>query len=238
MGAPPNTIQAIAASRVARDAGHIKLARRALDHGYALLGQAADPNGAAEELALESMELARVLEGMAAPVAALGEYLRARDVGYTAADEGVQRLAQSYSSWRPQAQTIGVTRDSLTAGASGAFWIGSNARGRVACLEGGITGDGTEAFTRVLDMCGRDVSWLFLDVVKLSYVGSAGLAVAVKLAERLKTSGGGLSMFAMSSNLKLLVETLGLAIYLNPEDELHGAVWRMITTRAREASRR
>jgi hypothetical protein len=57
-----------------------------------------------------------------------------------------------------------------------------------------------------------------VDMARLTYVGSAGLAVAVKLAERLRAAKGGLCMYSMSPNLKLLVETLGLAHFLNPSD--------------------
>jgi anti-anti-sigma factor len=66
---------------------------------------------------------------------------------------------------------------------------------------------------------------------KLTYVGSAGLAVAVKLAERLRGQQGGLAMFSMSPNLKLLVETLGLAHFLNPAANVLEAIDKAIEAR-------
>ncbi|MEM7315807.1 MAG: STAS domain-containing protein, partial [Planctomycetota bacterium] len=87
-----------------------------------------------------------------------------------------------------------------------------------------ITGDGTEPFARVLHMACDGTQWLFVDMADVNYVGSAGLAVAVKVSEKLRQAGGGMSLFGLSSNLKLLVETLGLDGYLNPMDRLEDAM--------------
>ncbi|MCO5167477.1 MAG: STAS domain-containing protein [Planctomycetes bacterium] len=211
--AAPSAEEAVEAARVAREAGRLRVAQRALDHAH----QSVDPRGAlTARLAEEGDLLGRALFAQGATLAALGELQRAHALGREQARPGVARLAADYPRWRPKAGPIGAPRDSLVAGASGVFWAGARARGRVLAIEGGITGEGTEAFGRILELCARDVQWVFVDMEKLTYVGSAGLAVAVKLAERLRGQGGGLSMFAMSSNLKLLVETLGLAHFLNP----------------------
>lgn len=113
----------------------------------------------------------------------------------------------------------------LEAGATGAFWVGRHDKGRILVLRGGIMGEAnTAAFSRVLDLSSDEVTWLFVDMERLTYVGSKGLAVVVKAAERLRKAGGGVSLFALKSNLKLIVETLGLAKFLNPTDKLIDAL--------------
>lgn len=211
----PSAEEAVEAARVAREAGRLTIAQRALDHAYQSLAKAGAPD-LRQRLAAEGDLLARALAGQGATLAALGEFQRARGLGWAEARLGASKVVADYARWRPKAGAIGAPRDSLTAGASGAFWASERTRARVLALEGGITGEGTDAFGRVLDLCARDVQWVLVDMEKLTYVGSAGLAVAVKLAERLRGQGGGLAMFAMSPNLKLLVETLGLAHFLNP----------------------
>ncbi len=213
--AAPSAEEAVEAARVAREAARLRVAQRALDHAYAEL-RGGDPSGLRPRLAQESDLLGRALLESGAALAALGELQRAATLGHAEARRAVAKLGGAYARWRPRAGPIGAPRDSLTAGASGVFWVSDRARARVLALEGGITGEGTEAFGRVLELCARDVQWVYVDMEKLTYVGSAGLAVAVKQAERLRGQQGGLSMFAMSPNLKLLVETLGLAHFLNP----------------------
>jgi anti-anti-sigma factor len=211
----PSAEDAVEAARVAREAGRLNIAQRAIDHAYQSIAKVDAPD-LRRRLASEGDLLARALAGQGATLAALGEFQRARGLGWAEARQGASKVTADYLKWRPKAGAIGAPRDSLTAGASGAFWASDRGRARVLALEGGITGEGTDAFGRVLDLCARDVQWVLIDMEKLTYVGSAGLAVAVKLAERLRGLSGGLSMFAMSPNLKLLVETLGLAHFLNP----------------------
>ncbi len=211
----PSAEEAVEAARVAREATRLRVAQRALDHAFVAVREA-DPTGVRPRLAEEADLLGRALLKSGALLAGLGELQRAAILGSREARQAVARLGAEYARWRPKTGQIGAPRDSLTAGASGVFWASDRAKARVLALEGGITGEGTEAFGRILDLCARDVQWVLVDMEKLTYVGSAGLAVAVKLAERLRGQGGGLSMFAMSPNLKLLVETLGLAHFLNP----------------------
>lgn len=212
----PSAEEAIEAARVAREAAKLRVAQRALDHAFAALRGGEASGALRPRLAQEADLLGRALLRSGAALAALGELQRAAALGHGEARAAVAKLGAEYARWRPRAGPIGAPRDSLTAGASGVFWVSDQARARVLTLEGGITGEGTEAFGRVLDLCARDVQWVLVDMEKLTYVGSAGLAVAVKQAERLRGQQGGLSMFAMSPNLKLLVETLGLAHFLNP----------------------
>ena len=214
---PEVVLQAV---RVARGAGDLRVAMRALDHVYANLEE--EPrlgDGAAEEGELLGRELA--VRG--ASLSALGEWLRAQDEGREQRDN-IRGLLRTYATWRPRVETCGAPRDGLKAGASGAFWVARGVRGRVMCLEGGITSEGTMAFSRVLELSSRSVGWLFIDMEKLSYVGSTGLAVVVKVSEQLKGLGGGVALFGLSSNLRLLVETLGLGAIVNPADGLEDAL--------------
>lgn len=208
----PNLGTILQAARVAREKGKLRTAARALEAVYARLDEG---RGLASQIASEGEALGRELALRGASLAALGEWLRAQALGR---DQGrnIERIIGNYKAWKPEAQTVGVARDGLLAGAGGAFWVSPRQRGRVMVLEGGITTEGTEAFTRVLELASGDVDWLFVDMQKLTYVGSTGLAVVVKLAERLRNRGGGVSLFHLSPNLKLLVETLGLATFLNP----------------------
>jgi anti-anti-sigma factor len=211
--ATPTAVEAIEAARVAREAGHLKVARKALDHAHAA---AAREGRIPPRLAEEGEQLGQALLTQGATLAALGEWLRARGLGRTSARGRAGQVAQDYARWRPQPGPVGAPKDALLAAATGAFWVRPGARGRVLAVEGGITGEGTESFGRILELCAKDAEWLLVDMAKLTYVGSAGLAVAVKTAEKLRARKGGLTMFAMPSNLKLLVETLGLAHFLQP----------------------
>jgi anti-anti-sigma factor len=218
----PSAEEAIEAGRVARDAAKLRVAQRALDHAYQ--GAAKLSPDAQRRLAEEGELLARALLAQGATLAALSEFQRARALGRASARDGTAKLAADYAKWRPTPGPIGAPRDSLLGGASGAFWVHDKARARVLAVEGGITGEGTESFGRILDLCAKDVQWVLVDMERLTYVGSAGLAVAVKTAERLRGQQGGLAMFAMSPNLKLLVETLGLAHFLNPAKDVLEAI--------------
>ncbi len=219
----PSLSEAVEAARVAREAGKLRLAQRAVDHAYgALTGR--EDRGLLERLGLESDFLARSLGREGALLAALSEWLRASSLGLAEARRGVAQVCQAYERWRPKPGTIGAPRDSLRAAASGPFWIDRARRGIVLALEGGITGEGTEAFGRVLELCAREADWLLIDMERLTYVGSAGLAVAVKTSEVLRARRGGLVLFAMAPNLRLLVDTLGLSQFLNPAPDVAGAL--------------
>jgi len=220
MAGAPSVSLVLDAARVAREAGNLHVAARAVDHAYQRLD---DEPGARERLAEEGALFARELAERGAHFAALGELLRAQQVGADLRDL-LSSLLRTYTRWRPRAASIGVPKDALTAGASGDFWVGIGRRGRILLLEGGITGEATEAVSRVIELSAEKAPWLFVDVSRLSYVGSSGLAVIVKQAERCKGKGGGLCLFGLSSNLKLLVETLGLAPFLNPVADLPEAL--------------
>ncbi|MGE0708816.1 MAG: STAS domain-containing protein [Planctomycetota bacterium] len=208
------------AARVARERGDLATSRRALEHAYERLGKEPALRGRA---ALEAEALGKELAIRGAPLAALGEWMRSGQLGRDQA-RNLRKLVEHYPRWRPAPGPIGVAKDALTAGASGAFWVGLEQRGRILTLAGGITGSGTDGFRRVLTLASSGVEWLLLDVAQLTYVGSAGLAVVVKTAERLRTEGGAVALFSLSTNLKLLVETLGLANSLNPVEDLEQAL--------------
>jgi anti-anti-sigma factor len=149
-------------------------------------------------------------------VAALGEVLRARAAGAAGADEVLRGVLATYAAWRPRPELLGAPKEGLKAGATGAFWLGPALRGRVLVLSGGITGEGTAAFQEALEASAEGVEWLLVDVAQLTYVGSSGLAQVVKVAERLAGRKGGMSLFALSSSLQILVEMLGVERFLNP----------------------
>lgn len=204
---------AVAAARVARTAGHLKVAMRALDEAW----RALEPRSPLErELSEEGLRLAGDLLDRGARVAALGELLRARQAGLPGVDDALRGLLGTYPVWRPRPEPLGSPKDGLKAGATGAFWIGPRAHGRVLVLAGGITGEGTAAFQAALEASAQDVEWLFVDVAQLTYVGSSGLAQVVKVAEGLTARKGGMSLFALSSSLQILVEMLGVERFLNP----------------------
>lgn len=219
--AGPTLDTILEAVRFAREQGDLRTATRALEAAYERI---TEPDSLdADLVASEGEALGRELAIRGASLAALGEWRRAQALGRDQA-KNVRRILKNYTTWKPQVETVGVAKDGLTAGASGAFWVNRSQRGRVIVLQGGITGDGTEAFTRILDLSANQVDWLFVDMDRLTYVGSTGLAVVVKLAERLRNRGGGLSLFSLSTNLKLLVETLGLATFLNPVETLESSL--------------
>lgn len=221
MVATPTTLRAVAASRVARKAGRLRVAMKALDYAFAHRDGDAQ---AAQRMFNEAAKLARDLEQAGASLSALSQWLRAWGAGLPQAERYARNLIDDYADWRPEPRPIGVPRDTLLASATGAFWVNAKRRGRITTLQGGITGESTDHFNRVLDLSADDVSWLFLDVSGLNYVGSTGLAIAVKIAERLHTQKGGLALFSVTANLRLLVDTLGLTPYLNPVDSLSEAL--------------
>ncbi len=216
----PTPQRALDGARVAREAGQLTVAGRALDHVYTNLEEHPQLRG---PLAIESAVLARELALRGASLAALGLWLRAQELGKDQT-RNVTRMIGNYSAWRPQLCSVGAPKEALTAGASGAFWVSIAAKARILALQGGITGDGTEPFARVLHLACEGIHWVFVDMSEVSYVGSAGLAVAVKVSEKLRQREGGLSLFGLSANLQLLVETLGLDSYLNPQAYLEGAI--------------
>lgn len=214
---------ALAAARVARTAGHLRVAMRALDEGW----RAVEPGSQlARELGEEGLRLAGELTQRDARVAALGELLRARGSG-APVEEPLSGLLASYARWGPRPGPIGVPKDGLKAGATGAFWVLPGVRARILALAGGITGEGTEAFQRAIAASAEDVEWLLVDVAGLTYVGSTGLAQVVKVAERLAGRKGGMSLFAPSSSLKILVEMLGVERFLQPVPSLADALERL-----------
>jgi len=215
--AAPSPVDALRATAVARRAGRLDVALKAIDH--ACRHAAASPELRAQIVG-EAGELAAALAAQGAPLSSLSLWLRAHELGDRAAGGKVAELTAAYPRWRPEPGSIGVARDGLKAGASGAFAISTRQRGRILVLQGGITGDGTQEFGRVLKLAAQGVDWLFVDMQQLSYVGSAGLAQVVKVAENMANAGGGMSLFGLSSNLKILVETLGLADFLNPTGSL------------------
>lgn len=215
---------AVAAARVARTAGHLKVAMRALDEAWRGL-PAGDP--LEPQLGEEGLRLASDLLDRGARVAALGELLRARAARTPGVDEALRGLLGTYAVWRPRPETLGAAKDGLKAGATGAFWLSPREQGRVLALAGGITGDGTGPFQTALEASARGVHWLFVDVAQLTYVGSSGLARVVKVAETLAAEGGGMSLFALSSSLQILVEMLGVERFLNPVPSLVEALARV-----------
>ena len=220
--ANPTPQRALESSRIAREAARLDVAVRALDHAYRSLPQ---DSAFTRQLADESEILARELAVRGASLGAMGFWLRAQELGKDQA-ANVGRLIRNYSVWQPQPASVGAPKDALLAGASGAFWVSTKSRARILALAGGITGEGTEPFARVFQLACKDVNWVFIDLAQVKYIGSAGLAVAVKLSEQLRLRGGGLALFGLASNLTLLVETLGLDGYLNPVPTLADALER------------
>lgn len=218
--AQPPLETVLTAARVARERGDLGTARRAFLHLCGRLGEAQELAAAAAE---EGERLAKELAIRGAHLAALEAALCAHQLGRDQRGP-LEKLAQRYPRWRPAPGPIGVAKDGLLAGASGLFQVGLQRRARIVSLSGGITGAGTESFRRVLNLAHVEIDWLFLDVADLSYVGSSGLAIVVKSAEELRLAGGGVAMFGPSSNLKLLVETLGLGDSLHPVGGLSEAL--------------
>lgn len=218
--AKPPLETVLTAARVARERGDLGTARRAFLHLCVRLGEARELQ---TQTALEGERLAKELAIRGAHLAALEASLCAHQLGRDQRGP-LEKLAERYPRWRPTPGPIGVAKDALLAGASGLFRVGIRQQARIVSLSGGITGAGTEAFRRVLNLAHVDLDWLLLDVADLSYVGSSGLAIVVKSAEELRAAGGGVAMFGPSSNLKLLVETLGLGDSLHPVASLSEAL--------------
>lgn len=227
MKAAPDAATAIASSRVAREAGQLRLAQRALDRAYAVC----EPDQR-EALAAESSLLAGALSHGGSRLAALGEWFRARDLGAKNAGQAAMVLVSDYPNWRPAPESVGLKGDGLKAAATGAFWVGRDAKARILTLSGGVTAEGVQPFQRVTEMSAEGVQWLLIDMRELTYVGSSALALVVKQAERLRTQGGGLCLFSMSSSLKILVEMLGVNTSVTPVEDLTDALGQVARTRA------
>lgn len=220
----PTVLEAV---RVARGRGELGTARRALLHFFTRSGEVPKLH---EEAAYEAESLAKELVIRGAHLGGLEACLCAQGLGRDQA-RNFERIGDRFARWRPEPASIGAAKDGLLAAATGAFLTGTfPARGkrpqfgRIVSLSGGITGTGTEAFRRVLSLAHEGVDWLLLDAKDLSYVGSSGLAIVVKSAEQLRGDKGGVILFQPSSNLKLLVETLGLADSLHPVEDLSSAL--------------
>jgi anti-anti-sigma factor len=225
----PDATTAIASSRVAREAGQLRLAQRALDRAYACVGADGDAMAA---LLDECVLLAGALGQAGSRLAALSEWLRALERGAKNAAGAVGVLVSDYDAWRPAPESVGLKGDGLKAAATGTFWVGLGARGRILTLSGGVTAEGVKPFQRVIEMSAQDVQWLLVDMRELTYVGSSALALVVKQAERLRTLGGGLCLYSMSSSLKILVEMLGVNTSVTPVEGLLEALEEVARVRA------
>ncbi|MCA8922596.1 MAG: STAS domain-containing protein [Planctomycetes bacterium] len=208
---------------MARKAGRLGVALRALDHAWA---RGAQDEALRAGLGREAHALGAALVDQGACVAALGLLLRARSLGEARAQPALAALARDYPRWRPAPESVGAVRDSLKAAASGTFSLGQAGDGRLLTLEGQITGENKHDFSRVLEVSAEGVDWLLVDMHALTYVGSTGMAAVVKEAEGLSSRGGGISLFSLSSSLKILVEMLGVAQFLNPKVSLLDAIDR------------
>jgi anti-anti-sigma factor len=227
-----NLVAALAEARTLRKANKLRAAGDALDRAFKLVDP--DDAQAARGLADEATRLGASLESRGAPLAALSEHLRAVDLApedLPAARAGIDRGLEIYPTWTPPLGPI-AAKDALLVGATGAIWVNRDQRGRIVVLQGSITADTVLPARKALEVASRDVSWLLVDVKKLAYVNSTGLAATVKVAEGLEASGGTLVMFSVASNLALVIETLGLGRYLKIVPDLRAAF-----ARARERTR-
>ena len=218
---PPSAAEAVAASRVARKAGRLDVALKALDHAWS---EGFEIKALRKELAREAQALGKALIDQGASVAALSQLLRSRSLGEERAQATLVALVRDYPRWRPAPEPIGAVRDSLKAAASGTFGLGIAGRARLLCLEGQITGENKQDFARVLKLTAEGIDWLLIDMHSLTYVGSTGMAAVVKEAETLAQHGGGICLFSLSSSLKILVEMLGVTQFLNPVGTLLNAL--------------
>jgi anti-anti-sigma factor len=207
-----------------RAKGQLRAAVAALDKAVTLVTPT--DKGAAWGVADEAVKLGLALEKNKAPLAALSEFVRALDLAPTndQAREGIARGAANYTAWAPPCGSLG---NQLSVGATGAFWVGRGAKGRVVVFNGGINGETVVAAKKALEVAANGVNWLVVDMKKLVYVGSTGLAAAVKVAETLESRGGGLILFAVASNLGVVIETLGLGRYLDLVSDLPKAFERV-----------
>ncbi len=214
---------ALAEARRARAQGRLKAAQEALDRVMPL-ALPDDPN-AARAMADEGARLGLALEAKGSVLAALAEFARALDLSseLVAAREGVSRGVAAYDRWMPPLGAV-AHGNQLVAGATGAFWVSRTHRGRVVVLQGGINGETVIPARKALDVASNGVSWLLIDMKKLAYVGSTGLATTVKVAEHLEKLGGGLALFSVASNLAIVINTLGLGRYLKVVTDLDAAL--------------
>jgi anti-anti-sigma factor len=210
---------ALSEARRARTQGRLKAAIEALDKAVPLCPPD-DPN-AARALADETGKLGAMLLEKGSVLAALAEFGRALDLSpeNPFARDGLGRCAQAYDRWAPPMGAV-APGNQLVVGATGAFWVNRAQRGRVVVLQGGINGETVPAARKALDVAGQGAHWLLLDMKKLAYVGSTGLAATVKVAEGLEQRGGGLVLYQVASNLGIVINTLGLGRYLRVVPDL------------------
>ncbi|MBI3723432.1 STAS domain-containing protein [bacterium] len=216
---------AVAQAREARKAGKLREALESLDRAVACLipGDSSGEQG----VATEGTKLGKALDARGAPLAALSEHLRALDLAPENPDarEGIRRGVTRYDEWRPKTDAI-APKDQLKVGATGAFWAGRSTKARVVVFEGGIRTETVDAARRALELATQGVSWVLLDMKDLLYIGSTGLAAAVKSAEQLAEGGGGLAVFSLASNLAVVIDTLGLGRFLQVVPTLEHALAR------------
>lgn len=218
--------RAVAASREARRQGKLRPAVQALDRAVSLLA----PGDASGERGLgdEGVRLGLSLEERGAPLAALSEFLRALDLAprNRAAADGVARGIAAYPKWRPPLAPLGP-RDQFLAGATGAFKVARDVQARVLAWKGGITSETIEPARSVLQRASDDVLWLVVDMKELGYVGSTGIAAAVKAAQALEQRGGGILCFGLAPSLGIVIDTLGLTRHLQVAPDLGQALARI-----------
>ena len=214
---------ALSEARRQRSGGKLKGAIEALDRAVPLCPPE-DPN-AARAVSDEGARLAVALEERGSVLAALSEYGRALGLfpDNSLAREGLERCIKAYDKWSPPMGAV-APGNQLVVGATGAFWVNRNQRGRVVVLQGGINGETVPAARKALEVAGQGVAWLLLDMKKLVYVGSTGLAATVKVAESLEKGGGGLVLYQVASNLGIVINTLGLGRYLRVVPDLGAAL--------------
>ena len=212
-------------ARSAREARRLGAALEALDRAFEALDR--HDGRAAKALGEEAALVAKAVDARGAPLRALSECLRAFDAArVVAAREGIGRGARRYKDWRPR--PVEAAAGSLfKAAATGAFLVGAGTHGRVVVLEGGINAETVAPARRALERSAAGVAWLLVDMKGLGYVGSTGLAAAVKVAEGLGKAGGGLVLFDVASALNVLVDTLGLGRYFTPVQGLEAALGKV-----------
>ncbi len=221
---PPGPLgSALNKARAARLGGRLRAALEALDHAVSICPP--DDQEGATALAEEGAHLGAFLELKDSLVAGLSEFQRALDLDsdLKTARDGVSRAVRSFDRWKPPLGAI-AAGEQLIAGATGAFWVSRSQKGRVVVFQGGINGETVGAAKKALDVAGQGVSWLLVDMKKLAYVGSTGLATAVKVAENLESGGGGLVLYSVASNLAIVINTLGLGKYLKVVADLDAAL--------------
>ncbi len=214
---------ALSEARRQRSAGKLKAAIEALDRAVPLCPPE-DPN-AARAVSEEGAKLALALGEKGSILAALSEVARALGLNpeNQLARDTLDKCVIAYDRWAPPMGAV-APGDQLVVGATGAFWVNRNQRGRVVVLQGGINGETVPAARKALEVAAQGSSWMLLNMKKLVYVGSTGLAATVKVAESLEKGGGGLVLYQVASNLAIVINTLGLGRYLRVVPDLQTAL--------------